>query len=204
MRRGLERYAPSKGYDVGHLARHRYAEMVVRKAGLFPGDWTLDVETGTGILGVQVSRAFVRSKVVATDAERANLVRARENAEAEKCRERMQFVQALPTALPFKDETFYFATIGLSLAREDEPLDVLAEIHRTTGFTAKVYAPSVDFTRSRKPKPRGVASWLFDADAVEALRDMGFGKLQKLRVMMLDDGAELVLVTMKRFDPDEA
>jgi ubiquinone/menaquinone biosynthesis C-methylase UbiE len=201
MRRGLERYAPAKGYDVGPLARQRYASMVVQKAGLFPGDRVLDVETGTGILGVQVARAFTRSKVVATDADRANLERARANADAEKCRERIDFVQALPEALPFKDETFFFATVGLELSRQDEPLDALEEIHRVGGYTCKVYAPSLDFTGAAK-KPRGTARWVFDDAAMEALRGIGFGKLVKLRVMMLPDGAQLYLVTMKRFDPE--
>lgn len=204
MRRGLERYAPTKGYDVGSLARQKYAALVVRKAGLFPGDWVLDVETGTGILGVQVARAFTRSKVVATDSERANLEKARANAVAETqgAAGRIQFVQCLPDALPFKDETFFFTTIGLGLSREEEPLDVLDEIHRATGYTGKVYAPSIDFTRADK-KPRGVAAWVFDDETMKELKEMGFGKLQKLRVTMLVGGGELVLVTMKRFDPEE-
>lgn len=204
MRRGLERYAPTKGFDVGSLARQKYAALVVRKAGLFPGDWVLDVETGTGILGVQVARAFTRSKVVATDSERVNLEKARANAIAESqgASGRIQFVQCLPDALPFKEEKFFFTTVGLALSREEEPLDVLEEIHRTTGYTGKVYAPSIDFTRAAK-KPRGVASWVFDDETMKALREMGFGKLQKMRVTMLVGGGELVLVTMKRFDPEE-
>lgn len=203
MRRGLERYAPSKGYDVGPLARQKYAQLVVQKAGLFPGDWVLDVETGTGILGVQVARAFTRSKVVATDAERANLQRAAANAAAEGCAERLRFVQALPDALPFKDESFFFATIGLSLSREDEPLDVLEEIHRATGYTGKVYAPSLDITRVAK-KPRGTHAWVFGEDTIDAMKEMGFAKVQKIRVAILADGAQLFLVMAKRFDPDEA
>lgn len=203
MRRGLERYAPTKGYDVGALARQKYAQMVVQKAGLFPGDWTLDVETGTGILGVQVARAFTRSKVVATDGERANLERARENAVAEGAAERIRFVQCLPDALPFKDETFYFATIGFALGRQEEPLDVLDEIHRTTGYTAKVYAPALDLTRVKK-KPRGTHPWVFDPETIAAMREMGFGKVQQLKVAILADGAQLVLLTAKRFDADEA
>src|SRR5438874_399887 len=113
MRRGLERYAPTEGYDVGSLARQKYAQLVVQKAGIFPGDWVVDVETGTGILGVQVARAFTRAKVVATAGERADVEKARANAAAEGCADRMRFVQALPDALPFKDETFYFGTVGL-------------------------------------------------------------------------------------------
>jgi ubiquinone/menaquinone biosynthesis C-methylase UbiE len=202
MRRGLERYAPARGYDVGPLARQKYAQMVVQKAGLFPGDWTLDVETGTGILGVQVARAFTRSKVVATDAERQNLERARENAGVEGCEARIQFVQCLPDALPFKDETFFFTTIGLALGRQEEPLDVLDEIHRATGYTGKVYAPALDLTRAKK-KPRGTHPWVFDEETIGAMREMGFGKVQQLKVAILPDGAQLVLLTAKRFDPEE-
>ena len=186
---------------MGSLARQKYAQLVVQKAGIFPGDWVLDVETGTGIHGVQVARAFTRAKVVATDADRANLDRARANAEAEGCRDRMRFVQALPDALPFKDESFYFATVGLSLAAQDEPLDVLDEIHRASGYSAKVYAAALDLTKAKK-RPRGVRAWVFDDETVAAMREMGFGKVQKLRVTMLLDGAQLFVVTAKRFDPE--
>lgn len=202
MRRGLERYAPAKGYDVGHLARQKYAHLVVRKAGLFPGDWVLDVETGTGILGVQVGRAFTRAKVVATDAERANLERAAANAEAEGCADRMRLVQCLPDALPFKDESFFFTTVGFALAKQEEPLDVLDEIHRATGYYGKVYAPSLDLTRV-KPKPRGWLAVVFDEETIAAMREMGYGKVQKQRVALLPDGAVLDLVMAKRFDPAE-
>lgn len=202
MRRGLERYAPGKGYDVGMHARQKYAQLVVRKAGIFPGDWVLDVETGLGILGVQVSRAFTRAKVVATDALRESLEKAARNAEAEGCRERMRFVQCLPEALPFKDESFYFATVGFALALHEEPLEVLAEIHRASGYSAKVYMPALDLTRV-KPKPRGWSAVVFDPDTLAAMREMGFGKVIRLRVAVLADGAQLDLVTAKRFDPDD-
>ena len=201
MRRGLERYAPTKGYDVGMHARQKYAQLVVQKAGIFPGDWVLDVETGTGILGVQVSRAFTRAKVVATDAERVNLEKGASNAEAEGCRARMAFVQCLPDALPFKDETFYFTTVGFGLSKLEEPLDVLDEIHRTSGYSAKIYAPSLDLTRV-KPKPRGWKANVFDDETLAAMREMGFGKVGRQRVAVLADGAQLDLVMAKRFDPE--
>jgi ubiquinone/menaquinone biosynthesis C-methylase UbiE len=202
MRRGVERYAPTEGYDVGPIARHKYSELVVRKAGLFPGDWVLDVQTGTGILGVQVARAFTRAKVVATDVNRDNLLHARANAVADKAAERIQFVQCLPDQLPFKDESFYFATIGFRLCVEEQPLDTLDEIHRATGFYAKVYAPALDFTRARN-KPADVHDWVFDAQTMKEMREMGYGKIQVLDVATLADGARLRLVTMKRFDPED-
>jgi ubiquinone/menaquinone biosynthesis C-methylase UbiE len=203
VRRGLERYAPSSGYDVGMHARQKYAQLVVQKAGIFPGDWVLDVETGTGILGVNVARAFTRAKVVVTDAEGRNLLKAKENAAAEGpgCADRLRLVRCLPDALPFKDETFFFATVGLALARQEEPLDVLDEVHRATGFYGKVYAPALDLRKMRR-KPLGWKDWVFTDEVVKEMREMGFGKVQTMRILILPDGAQLQLVTMKRFDPE--
>lgn len=203
MRRGLERYAPEDGYDPGAMARSKLAQLVVQKAGLFPGDWVLDVETGTGILGVNVGRAFTRAKVVATDAERENLEKARDNAATEGCGDRMRFVQCLPDALPLKDESVFFTTVGLTLHAEEEPLDVLDEIHRVTGYYGKVYAAAVDLTKMRGRRKRGIIPWVFDDETVGAMREMGFGKVQMLQVAVLPDGGRLHLVMAKRFDPEE-
>lgn len=203
MRRGLERYAPEEGYDPGAMARNKIAQLVVRKAGLFPGDWVLDVQTGTGLLGVNVGRAFTRAKVVATDDDREHLDKARANAVREGCDARMRFVQCLPDALPFKDEFSYFSTVGFELAKEEEPMDVLDEIHRTTGFYGKVYIAALDLSKRRPSKPRGWAAWLFDDEAVAELRAIGFGKVQIQQVAVQADGGRLMLVMMKRFDPEE-
>lgn len=202
MRRGLERYAPEEGYDPGSLARSKLSQIVVRKAGLFPGDWVLDVETGTGILGVNVARAFTRAKVVATDAKRENIDRALANARAEGCEQRMRFIQCRPEALPLKDESFFFTTIGLRLADEEDPFAVFDEVHRATGYFGKVYMAAVDLRKARE-KPRGTILWLFQDSTLDELRDIGFGKVQMQQVAVLADGARLYLVMMKRFDPEE-
>ena len=202
MRRGLERYAPSDGYDPGPLGRDKLRQIVIRKAGLFPGDWALDVETDAGLLGVNVSRSFTRVKVVATDADRERLERARDNAVTEGCAERMRFVQCLPEALPFKEEVFFFSTVGLRLAEVEEPLEALDEVHRTTGFYGKVYVAAADLRRTRK-KPKGLHAWIFDAETIAAMREIGFGKVQPLQVATLPDGTRLHLITAKRFDPAE-
>lgn len=205
MRRGLERYALEEGYDPGPLARDKLSQLVVRKAGLFPGDWVLDVQTGTGLLGVNVARAFTRAKVVATESDLALLEKARENAKAEGCEERMRFVLCAPDALPLKDETFWFTTVGLRLAEEEEePLDTLDEVHRVTGFMGKVYCGAPDLRKMRPKKPRGVRSWVFDDETIAELKDIGFGKVQVSQISMQNDGSRLHLVMMKRFDADDA
>ncbi|HUR68271.1 MAG TPA: class I SAM-dependent methyltransferase [Candidatus Thermoplasmatota archaeon] len=203
MRRGLERYAPEEGFDPGPHARDKIAQLVVRKAGVFPGDWVLDVQTGTGLLGVNLARALKRVRVVATDDDREALERARENAQAEGCMDRLRLVQCLPDALPFKDEFSYYSTVGFALAAEEEPLDVLDELHRTTGFYGKVYAAALDLRKSRAKKQRGVKAWVFDDETLAELRAIGFGKVQMQQVAVLQDGGRLMLVTTKRFDPEE-
>ena len=201
MRRGLERYAPEDGYDPGPQARNKLAELVVRKAGLFPGDWVLDVQTDAGLLGVNVARAFTRAKVVATDADRARLEKARANAEAEGCAERMRFVQCAPDALPFKDEFSFFTTVHFTLALEEEPLDVLAELHRATGFYGKIYAGAVDLRKGRR-RPRAMKQWVFTDETIGQMRALGYGKVQMQQVAVLPDGGRLLLVTTKRFDAE--
>lgn len=203
MRRGLERYAPLEGFDPGPIGRDKLAALVVRKAGLFPGDWVLDVQTGEGLLGVNVARAFTRAKVVATESDPDRLEKARENAKAEGCDARMRFILCSPDALPLKEESFWFTTVGLRLAEEEEPLDVLDEVHRATGFMGKVYCGAVDLRKLRGKKPRGVDPWVFDEETVEELKDIGFGKVQVSQVSMQNDGSRLHLVMMKRFDADE-
>lgn len=200
MRRGLQRYAPEKGYDPGPIGRDKLAALVVRKAGLFPGDWVLDVQTGEGLLGVNVARAFTRSKVVATESDLPRLRKARDNAKAEGCDARLRFILCAPDALPLKDESFWFATVGLRLAEEDEPLDALDEVHRVTGFMGKVYCGAIDLRTMRTKKPRGVAPWVFDDETLSELKEIGFGKVQVSQVSMQNDGSRLHLVMMKRFD----
>lgn len=203
MRRGQERYAPTVGYDVGALGRDRYAGLVVRKAGLIPGDWALDVQTGTGILGVNLARAFTRVKTVATDANHENLLHAKQNAIAEKCDDRMRFVQCLPDMLPFKDEQFYFTTVGFRLCAEEEPLDTLDEIHRVTGFYGKVYAPTIDFRKVKQGKPEDIIDWVFTDERIREMREMGYAKVQLSRVTSLSDGAVIHLMMTKRLDPEQ-
>lgn len=198
----MDRYAQRGGYDPGPLARKKYVDLIVQKAGIIPGDWVLDVQTGDGLLGVNVARAFTKAKVVATDESRANLDAARRNAEAERCAARLRFVQCAADALPFKEESVWFATIGFDLPEGVGELSVLEDVHRALGFSAKVYAPSLEYPEGR-PRPEGVTPWLFDGEGIEQVREIGFGKIQKQRIALLPDGGKLHLAMMKRFDVEE-
>lgn len=201
VRRGTERYKPVEGYDVGTQARHKYSELIVRKAGLFPSDRILDVQTNTGILGVNLARAFTRTRTVATDAIRENLELARENARAERCADRIDFVLCLPDELPFKDEVFTFTTTGFMLAIEEDPMATLDEMHRVTHYYGKIYVATLDLRKKRDPL-KDVRQWIFDDATIKEMREIGYGKVQKFRLSILADGAEIWLVTTKRFDPE--
>lgn len=201
MRRGLDRY-DMEGHDWGPLARQRYVDHVIHKAGVIPGDWVLDVQTADGMMGNSMARRFARVKVVATDENRALLVKARENARGDRCVERMRFVQCAADALPFKEEVFFFVTIGPNLDEGVGELSVLEDVHRVTGFTGKVIAPHLEYPAARK-RPADATGWLFDADAIKEVREMGYGKIVRQRVTQLTDGGQLHVVAMKRFDSDE-
>ena len=166
------------------------------------GDWVLDVQTGEGLFGVNLARAFTRAKVIATESDAEKLQKARENALAEGCEARMRFVLCSPDALPLKDESFWFTTLGLRLMDEEEPLDALDQIHRVTGFLGKVYVGGADL-RKMKKKPRGVNPWVFDEETLAGMKEIGFGKIQVSQIAMQSDGSRLHLLMTKRFDADE-
>lgn len=196
------RYLPPDGHDIGPLARRQYEDTVVRKAGLFPGDRALDVQTGNGWLGNAVARAFTKARVVATDEDRQNVAQARANAQADGCAARMDFVVCAADGLPFIDEVFSFALCGWATPPDVGELDILDEVHRTTHYSGKAYAPSLEYPAG-KARPAGATAWLFDDDGNDQAREIGFGKVQKQRIARLPDGGRLFLTTMKRFDPDE-
>lgn len=195
------KYGPYPGFDVGDLARKRYSEALVKKAGLWPGDRALDVVCGHGTVGNGIARAFTKCRVAAVEPEPTELAIARKNAEIEDCAKRLDFTQADPTALPFDDETFMLATCALALSDHPDPLEVIAEIHRVTAFYGKVLLVDVDFSNAAT-RPRALKKHVLGQDTQEAMREMGYGKMQTQRLDVLRGGAAIVLLAAKRFDPE--
>ena len=195
------KYGPYPGFDVGDLARKRYSDIVVRKAGLWPGDRALDVACGHGTVSNALARAFTKCRVSAVEADEEELARAVENARVEGALPRLDFVSADPTALPYDDETFMLTTCALGLAFEPDYLEVLEEIHRVTAFMGKVYLVDVDFTNAKKRPGRAKKS-VFNEDTQAAMKEMGYGKINIQRVDTLRDGTAVLLLAAKRFDPE--
>lgn len=197
------KYGPYPGFDVGDLARKRYGEALVKKAGLWPGDRALDVVCGHGTISNGIARAFTKCRVSAVDSEASDVAIAKENARIEDCAKRLDFMVADPTALPYEDETFLLTTCALALSDHPAPLDVLAEIHRVTAFYGKVLVVDVDFTAAAT-RPRALKKHVLGQDTQVAMREMGFGKISLQRLDTLRGGAAIVLINAKRFDAEGA
>lgn len=204
MRPPVERpdYAPFSGYDPGDRIRKKVAQVVARKAGLWPGDRALQAACGPALAAAPLAKAFTRCRVAAVDERPEAVSRARANAAAEGAGARLDAVRASPYALPFPDETFQLSVVVFGLASVEEPADALAEVHRVTGFYGKLFVVEADLTRLAKV-PRGTPRRVLDESLEDDLRDIGFGKLQRQKLDVLPGGGILEMLTAKRFDPDE-
>lgn len=194
-------YTPVSGYDPGERVRRKVAELVVRKAGLFPGDRVLDAACGPGLAGVAIARAFTRCRVAGVDARAEVIARARENARIEGGGERFLAARADAGALPFRDEWFRFSMCAIGLGAVEDPVEAIAEVHRVTEFWGKVLLIEPDLSRVAK-RPRGVPKRPLDDEFVDAMREMGWGKIQRQKLEVLPGGALLEAVAAKRWDPE--
>lgn len=204
----LARYppaAPLKG-RVPDLVRRRALEAVVRKAGLLPGDAVLEVGCGTGLLSVIFAKQWTRCRLLAVDDDVEALARARANAKAEGVSARVDFLRADPRALPFKTERFPLVISAFHLSTLRGPGPTLAEMFRCVFFYGKALILDLDLSRGASldaPKVKGVAKDVFRSQTLDAMRDMGFGKVKVQRLEVLPGGASLALLSAKRFEGDE-
>jgi len=174
--------------------------------GLFPGDRGIDIGCGTGYLAVALARSFKRCRFVGADPDRAALEVARANAKAEDALARLDLVQADPRHLPFKDETFAIATSAFHFSTLRGPRPTLESVFRVVFFYGKVLLLDVDLARGAAAEaatPKGVQREVFRESTLEAMRDMGFGKVKEQRVEILPGGGSVILITAKRFEGDE-
>lgn len=195
-------YTPAPGYDVGALARRRYTDLMIRRAGLIPGEEALVVQCGLGPLANALASRFTKCDVVATDSREDTLEVARRNAEVEEVRDRMKFRHADPADLPFRTERFFVTTMDIGLHAQEDPLAVLEELHRVTDYGGKLLLADVDFSKSRNP-PENVHTDVFSDETQDAMKEQGWGKVALQKVSLLRDGGILYVLQAKRYDPEE-
>jgi len=107
-----------------------WAEILVERIGVQPGDRVLDVASGTGVAARQAAqRAGPSGRVVATDASEAMLAHAATTSAAPTASP-IEYVPAPATELPFRDDAFdaLLCQQGLQFFA-DRPAAV-AEFHR--------------------------------------------------------------------------
>lgn len=109
------------------VAWRRFA---ARQAGLKPGDWALDVATGTGDLAFELARYVGDGRVYGVDFVPEMLELAKRKAEKHPLGSACTFVQGNALDLPFADDTFRAAAIAFGLRNVADYSRCLQEMAR--------------------------------------------------------------------------
>ncbi len=195
-------YDATSGFDPGDLSRKRAADVIIRKAGSFPGDATLTLRAGAGLLSVSLARAFTRCASVAVEDSEELIARAQANAVAERAADRIRLVRASPGSLPFEDDFFPLtvSAFGFHDLPERRLLGVFKEAHRVTMYGGKFLFADADFSRTR---PAGIKTLNpFAPHILAELKEMGYGKVSVQRLHLSRDGTPVNLLMAKRFDAE--
>lgn len=109
------------------VAWRRFA---ARKADLRPGDWAIDLATGTGDLAFELARYVGDGRVVGLDFVPEMLALAQKKARTHPYGNRCHFVQGNALEIPFASHTFRAATIAFGLRNVADYLGCLKEMAR--------------------------------------------------------------------------
>lgn len=124
---------------------------VIRLAGLRPGEWLLDVATGTGDLGIEALRQTPGVHVVGLDFTREMMLVGRDK----PLGRRMRFVEGDALQLPFPDGTFDAVVSGFGMRNVADLARAFAEQARVTRPGGRVLCLETT------PPPEGIWGRLF-------------------------------------------
>ncbi|HXT41573.1 MAG TPA: class I SAM-dependent methyltransferase [Candidatus Angelobacter sp.] len=110
----------------------RYRRSALRQAGLRPGLRVLDVATGTGL----VAQAALDLGIPADDL--TGLDPSRGMLSENQRRHAYQLMQGIGEALPFRNETFDFISMGYALRHVEDLGRLFAEFHRVLSEKGRV------------------------------------------------------------------
>lgn len=134
----------------------RWRAVAVRRAGLKPGDWVLDVATGTGELALALARMVgPAGPVVGVDFCAPMLALGRRKAARRKL-SGVRFLLGAAEALPFPDHTFDGAFMGFALRNVTDVVRTLQEMVRVVCPEGRVV--NLELTQPHHPWLR----WLYD------------------------------------------
>jgi ubiquinone/menaquinone biosynthesis C-methylase UbiE len=103
------------------------------------GGRVLDVGTGSGRLAIELARLKnCNFEIIALDISEEMLIRAQENARKAGVADKIKFVLASASYIPFQDSSFDLVISYASLHHWLRPVSVLKEIQRVTKQTGRV------------------------------------------------------------------
>ena len=151
-----------------------WRRFTVRKTGLTPGGTALDVACGTGMLSIELAKVIGNSgRVVGLDFCENMLEIARKNIEKTPFQKNIELVQGNAMALPFPDNTFDCATIGLALRNVPDVEKCISEMRRVVKPGGRVI--SLELAKPSAPVFKQLY-YLYFEQLVPLLGKMGVGK----------------------------
>jgi ubiquinone/menaquinone biosynthesis C-methylase UbiE len=122
---GYDRYA-----GLYMVPEYKYFARRILKNGI-KGGRVLDIGSGSGRLAIELAKAGGNTfEIIGLDSSREMLEKARRNARQAGVGERVRFIQATASALPFRDGSFDAVISYASLHHWLDPVGIFNEAHR--------------------------------------------------------------------------
>jgi len=139
----VRRYAQGISYWMPRLARSFAA--IIKKWGM-SGGRALDLGSGTGILAMELAKAFPAFEFVGLDLSEAAVQVARDQAAESEVAARVSFEQGDAEDMPFDDGSFDLVVSSNTLHLLNDPIRMFDEVQRVLSPTGRFIIS--DFRRS--------------------------------------------------------
>ena len=178
--------------DVMSLGIHRlWKAMTLHLAGIRPGDYCLDLATGTGDLAAEMSRRVGdKGLVIASDINQAMLSRGRNRLIDKGLLANLRYIQADAEALPFASNRFDAITMAFGLRNVTDKARALQSLQRILKPGAALFI--LEFSKPVSP----LLAKIYDQYSFSLLPAMG-------RLLAGDGDSYRYLAESIRMHPDQ-